>query len=144
MFSKDINANKAINLQLAFLKFGVPVGDYLLTQRYNFVNDEKDKFLDKYFEMLKNGNISFNSFFRVNELSLDQQKELLYTYINRGQTEFVSSMLYEVEWDKREALLTGELNPKHASTNNILDQIEKKLYRMALDLENKNISNMTI
>ncbi len=138
MFSKDINANKALNLQLAFLKFGVPVEDYLLSQRYNFVNDEKDKLLEKYFDMLKNGNISFNSFFKVNELSLDQQKELLYTYLNRGQTEFVSSMLYEVEWDKREALLTGDLNPKHAFTNNILDQIEKKLYRMALDLENKN------
>lgn len=141
-FSRNVDINKAINLELAFLKFGAPVGDELLTQEFNYNDGERDLFLEKYFEMLKNGNISFDSFFRVNELSLDQQKELLYTYINRGQTEFVTSMLYAVECDKREAILTGELNPKHTFTNNILDQIEKKLYRMMLNLQQqKNKTN---
>lgn len=136
-FSNHINTDKMLDFELALLKFGVPIGDYLFTQEFTYAEGEKESFLEKYFEMLKKGDITFESFSRVSELSLGQQKELLTTYISRKQTEFVTNMLCEVDSDELETLLAGEPGSKD---ENIVDQIGKRLYGILLDLENSRQS----
>ncbi len=112
------------NIIQTLIKKGYPEAAVALKE-----NEDLDysSFKDDYFSILKNQDITQDSFAFISELTSSQKQELLCKYIDEGKTLFAQSMLFEMSPD--------EITAPNKS-NSVLDCIENRIDALQQKVKN--------
>ena len=92
------------NLGLLFLKYGLNNASELLEQEvknkridYNGLVASYQSMIEEYYSMLKDGDVTLDSFTRFKDIPIDKQLEIFTDYIRQGKIEFCRQILLDLD-----------------------------------------------
>lgn len=108
VLNADENPNEYLErvnrLGLLFLKYGLNNASDLLEQEVKNSKVKQtsllvsyDNMIERYFDLLKSGKVTLDSFTRFKDMSIDKQLEVFTDYIRQGKIEFCRQILYDID-----------------------------------------------